>query len=61
MKNDRVDRKKNLYQMANDSKRVVADEILFTNDKIFFDCLDDNDIDTIENNLNNIKSDDLER
>ncbi len=39
MKNERSDRKKSFYQMANDSKSVVADEILFTSDKIFFDSL----------------------
>lgn len=39
MKNARSDRKKSFYQMVNDSKSVVADEILFTSDKIFFDSL----------------------
>lgn len=39
MKNQRFDRKKSFYQMVNDSKSVVADEILFTSDKIFFDSL----------------------
>ena len=39
MKNTRSDRKKSFYQMVNDSKSVVADEILFTSDKIFFDSL----------------------
>lgn len=39
MKNERSDRKKSFYQMVNDSKSVVADEILFTSDKIFFDSL----------------------
>ena len=39
MKNTRTDRKKSFYQMVNDSKSVVADEILFTSDKIFFDSL----------------------
>ena len=39
MKNTRSDRKKSFYQMVNDSKSVVADEILFTSDTIFFDSL----------------------
>ncbi len=38
-KNMRTDRKKSFYQMVNDSKSVVADEMLFTSDKDFFDKL----------------------
>ena len=39
MKNTRSDRKKSFYQIVNNFKSVVADEILFTSDKIFFDNL----------------------
>ncbi len=38
-KNMRTDRKKSFYQMVNDSKSVVADEMIFTSDKDFFDKL----------------------
>ncbi len=38
-KNMRTDRKKSFYQMVNDSKSVVADEMLFTSDTDFFDNL----------------------
>lgn len=44
MKNTRSDRKKSFYQMVNDSKSVVADEILFTSDKIFFDSLSEDEL-----------------
>lgn len=44
MKNTRTDRKKSFYQMVNDSKSVVADEILFTSDKIFFDSLSEDEL-----------------
>ncbi len=44
MKNARSDRKKGFYQMVNDSKSVVADEILFTSDKIFFDSLSEEEL-----------------
>lgn len=44
MKNARSDRKKSFYQMVNDSKSVVADEILFTSDKIFFDSLSEEEL-----------------
>lgn len=44
MKNARSDRKKSFYQMINDSKSVVADEILFTSDKIFFDSLSEEEL-----------------
>ncbi len=44
MKNTRSDRKKSFYQMVNDSKSVVADEILFTSDKIFFDSLSEEEL-----------------
>lgn len=44
MKNERSDRKKSFYQMVNDSKSVVADEILFTSDKIFFDSLSEKEL-----------------
>ena len=44
MKNERADRKKSFYQMVNDSKSVVADEILFTSDKIFFDSLSEEEL-----------------
>ncbi len=44
MKNTRFDRKKSFYQMVNDSKSVVADEILFTSDKIFFDSLSEEEL-----------------
>jgi len=44
MKNERSDRKKSFYQMVNDSKSVVADEILFTSDKIFFDSLSEEEL-----------------
>ena len=36
MKNMRTDRKKSFYDMVNDSKSVVADEMIFTSDKDFF-------------------------
>ena len=36
MKNMRADRKKSFYDMVNDSKSVVADEMIFTSDKDFF-------------------------
>ena len=42
--NMRSDRKKSFYQMVNDSKSVVADEILFTSDKIFFDSLSEEEL-----------------
>ncbi len=42
--NMRADRKKSFYQMVNDSKSVVADEILFTSDKIFFDSLSEEEL-----------------
>ncbi len=42
--NMRTDRKKSFYQMVNDSKSVVADEILFTSDKIFFDSLSEEEL-----------------
>ena len=44
MKNERFDRKKSFYQMVNDSKSVVADEILFTSDQIFFDSLSEEEL-----------------
>lgn len=44
MKSTRADRKKSFYQMVNDSKSVVADEILFTSDKIFFDSLSEEEL-----------------
>lgn len=44
MKKERLDRKKSFYQMVNDSKSVVADEILFTSDKIFFDSLSEEEL-----------------
>lgn len=44
MKDTRSDRKKSFYQMVNDSKSVVADEILFTSDKIFFDSLSEEEL-----------------
>ena len=44
MKTERSDRKKSFYQMVNDSKSVVADEILFTSDKIFFDSLSEEEL-----------------
>ena len=44
MKIERADRKKSFYQMVNDSKSVVADEILFTSDKIFFDSLSEEEL-----------------
>lgn len=44
MKKERSDRKKSFYQMVNDSKSVVADEILFTSDKIFFDSLSEEEL-----------------
>lgn len=44
MENARSDRKKSFYQMVNDSKSVVADEILFTSDKIFFDSLSEEEL-----------------
>lgn len=44
MKETRSDRKKSFYQMVNDSKSVVADEILFTSDKIFFDSLSEEEL-----------------
>lgn len=44
MENERSDRKKSFYQMVNDSKSVVADEILFTSDKIFFDSLSEEEL-----------------
>lgn len=44
MENTRSDRKKSFYQMVNDSKSVVADEILFTSDKIFFDSLSEEEL-----------------
>ena len=44
MKNARSDKKKSFYQMVNDSKSVVADEILFTSDKIFFDSLSEEEL-----------------
>ena len=36
MKNMRADRKKSFYDMVNDSKSVVADEMIFTSDNDFF-------------------------
>ena len=36
MKNMRADRKKSFHDMVNDSKSVVADEMIFTSDKDFF-------------------------
>lgn len=36
MKNMRTDRKKAFYNMVNDSKSVVADEMIFTSDKDLF-------------------------
>lgn len=42
--NMRTDRKKSFYQMVNDSKSVVADEILFTSDTIFFDSLSEEEL-----------------
>lgn len=44
MKNTRSDRKKSFHQMVNDSKSVVADEILFTSDTIFFDSLSEEEL-----------------
>lgn len=44
MKNERSDRKKSFYQTVNNSKSVVADEILFTSDKIFFDSLSEEEL-----------------
>ena len=43
-KNMRTDRKKSFYQMVNDSKSVVADEMLFTSDTDFFDKLSKEEI-----------------
>ncbi len=40
----RTDRKKSFYQMVNDSKSVVADEMIFTSDKDFFDKLSKEEI-----------------
>ena len=40
----RSDRKKSFYQMVNDSKSVVADEMLFTSDTDFFDKLSKEEI-----------------
>lgn len=42
--NMRTDRKKSFYQMVNDSKSVVADEMIFTSDKDFFDKLNKEEI-----------------
>lgn len=42
--NIRTDRKKSFYQMVNDSKSVVADEMIFTSDKDFFDKLNKEEI-----------------
>lgn len=42
--NMRTDRKKSFYQMVNDSKSVVADEMIFTSDKDFFDKLSKEEI-----------------
>ena len=42
--NMRTDRKKSFYQMVNDSKSVVADEMLFTSDTDFFDKLSKEEI-----------------
>ncbi len=42
--NMRSDRKKSFYQMVNDSKSVVADEMLFTSDTDFFDKLSKEEI-----------------
>ena len=39
MKTMRVDRKKSFYEKVNNSKSVVADEMIFTSDKKFFDSL----------------------
>ena len=36
MRNMRTDRKKSFYDMVNDSKSVVADEMIFTSDNDFF-------------------------
>ncbi len=40
----RSDRKKSFYQMVNDSKSVVADEMIFTSDTDFFDKLSKEEI-----------------
>ncbi len=40
----REDRKKSFSQMLNSSKSVVADEMIFTSDNIFFEQMDENDI-----------------
>ena len=42
--NIRTDRKKSFYQMVNDSKSLVADEMIFTSDKDFFDKLNKEEI-----------------
>lgn len=44
MKNARSDKKKSFYQMVNDSKSVVADELFFTSDNIFFDSLSEEEL-----------------
>jgi len=44
MKTMRSDRKKSFYKQVNDSKGVVADELLFTSDKKFFYSLQPEDI-----------------
>ena len=44
MKDTRTDRKKSFYQMVNDSKSVVADEMLFTSDTDFFNKLSKEEI-----------------
>ena len=44
LKNIRQDRQKSFYQKVNDSKSVVADEMIFTSDKDFFDKLSKEEI-----------------
>ncbi len=44
MKNMRADRKKSFYDMVNDSKSVVADEMIFTSDLDFFKNMSRQDI-----------------
>lgn len=44
MKNMRSDRKKSFARMINDSKSVVADEMIFTSDPKFFENMSKEDI-----------------
>ena len=49
MKTIRPDRYKSFYEKVNDSKSVVADEMIFTSDKKFFDVLTKDEIMTWAN------------